>query len=245
MTPEPPLFRGHPNPDHPDRRYWETKNVTAITNRAATALLALTFSPLALAHHPLAGGEMTTFAHGLFSGLGHPVLGFDHLLFVALVGIAAAFTRRPVQAPAGYIAAMVAGCALMAVGLALPGIEAMIALSLLALGGVLLAGRTLGLGSAVALFAVAGLFHGSAFGEAMAAAEAASAGAVLAGYLVGLGVVQYAIALGSGWVARRVWQVTDASAIQPRLAGAAVAGVGVFLTLQMLEGAVFSALGLA
>jgi urease accessory protein len=68
---------------------------------------------------------------------------------------------------------------------------------------------------------------------------------VLAGYLVGLGVVQYAIALGSGWVARRVWQVTDASAIQPRLAGAAVAGVGVFLTLQMLEGAVFSALGIA
>ncbi|MDZ7786757.1 MAG: HupE/UreJ family protein [Halofilum sp. (in: g-proteobacteria)] len=213
--------------------------------RALVGTAALAFAPVALAHHPLGGMEMTTFSHGLLSGFGHPVLGFDHLFFVLLVGIAAALTQRRYSAPLGYIGAMLAGCALMAAGVTLPGIELMIGLSLLVLGGVLLAGRTLGVGTTVALFAVAGLFHGSAFGGAMAAAEAGSTTAVLTGYLIGLGVTQYAIALLAGWVTRNVWHAQDASAVQPRLAGAAVAGIGMFLSLEMLEGAILAVAGLA
>ena len=57
---------------------------------AAGALLSLT-TP-ALAHHPLGGLPMDTFAHGLLSGIGHPMLGFDHLFFIALIGIAALYT---------------------------------------------------------------------------------------------------------------------------------------------------------
>ena len=49
---------------------------------------------LAVAHHPLGGMPMETFAHGVLSGIGHPVLGFDHLFFVALVGVAALYTGR-------------------------------------------------------------------------------------------------------------------------------------------------------
>ena len=36
--------------------------------------LALTVTP-ALAHHPLGGMPMETFAHGVLSGVGHPLLG--------------------------------------------------------------------------------------------------------------------------------------------------------------------------
>jgi len=42
----------------------------------------------AMAHHPLNGMPMETFAHGLLSGVGHPLLGFDHLFFVIAMGAA-------------------------------------------------------------------------------------------------------------------------------------------------------------
>ncbi|MBJ3764231.1 HupE/UreJ family protein [Maribius pontilimi] len=195
----------------------------------------------ALAHHPLGGMEMTTFAHGLLSGVGHPVLGFDHLFFVVAMGIAAAFTGRALTAPLAYLAAMVAGVLLTTTGLTLPLAEAVIAVSLLALGGLVLSGRAVSAPVAMTLFAGFGLFHGSAFGAAMASAEASAAAIVLPGYLLGLAAVQYVIAVAAGLLARRAGD--SAAAIQPRLAGAVVAGVGLFLTLETLEGAAFAALG--
>ena len=62
----------------------------------AGAILAAT---PALAHHPLGGLPMETFSQGVMSGVGHPVLGFDHLFFVALMGLAAAFTGHLARAP--------------------------------------------------------------------------------------------------------------------------------------------------
>ncbi len=213
--------------------------------RAFTALILLAVAPAVFAHHPLGNMAMSTFGHGMLSGIGHPILGFDHLFFVLAVGVAAAFTGRAYVAPAGYIGAMLVGCVLMTAGVTLPGIELAIVASLLILGYLMLSGRALAFGPAIALFALAGLFHGSAFGGAMAAAEAGSTVAVLTGYLLGLGLVQYGIAAGAAWVTRNVWHAAEATAIQPRLAGAAVAGVGLFLALETVEGALFSALGIA
>ena len=57
----------------------------------AAAALTLTFAAApALAHHPLGGMPMETFTHGVLSGIGHPLLGFDHLFFVIAMGVAAA-----------------------------------------------------------------------------------------------------------------------------------------------------------
>lgn len=206
--------------------------------------VALSASP-ALAHHPLGGMPMETFTHGVLSGIGHPLLGFDHLFFVIAVGIAALYTGRAKLAPAAYIAAMVGGVLLMASGTGLPLKEAVIALSLLVVGGIVLSGRALGVVPAMVLFAGFGLFHGSAFGDSIASQEAAMGAPVLIGYLLGLGIVQYAIALGAGWVAKTLWQATEATAIQARLAGAVVAGVGLYLSMENLEGAVLGALGWA
>ncbi len=208
------------------------------------AILSMIAAP-AMAHHPLGGMPMETMAHGMLSGVGHPVLGFDHLFFVALVGIAALYTGRAAIATGAYIAAMLAGVLLMSVGIGLPIKEAAIALSLLTLGGIVLSGRALSLSAAVAVFAGFGLFHGSAFGDAIAGLEAAMGLSVLLGYLAGLGVIQFAIAMAAGLVARHVWKAQAATAIQPRMAGAVVAGVGAFLTLEAAEGAVFAALGWA
>lgn len=201
----------------------------------------LTASP-ALAHHPLGGMPMETFAQGLLSGVGHPLLGFDHLFFVVIVGIAALYTGRRFLSPAAYIAAMLVGCLMMSFGIGLPAKEIIIALSLLALGGVVLSGRALGFLPAVLIFAGFGLFHGSAFGDAIAQQEAGAGGAVLTGYLIGLGLIQYTIAIAAGWIAQTAWKALEATAVEARLAGAVVAGVGLYLTLEHAEGALLGLL---
>lgn len=208
---------------------------------AAGALLPM--STPALAHHPLGGMPMETFAHGLLSGIGHPILGFDHLFFVALVGIAALYTGHGRMAPGAYIAAMLAGTLAMSLGVALPAAEIVIGLSLLVLGAVVLSGRALNIGPAIAVFALFGLFHGSAFGSTIAAQEAGVGGAVLVGYLLGLGAIQYLVMLAAGWVVGTLLKATEATAVHARLAGAVVAGVGMFLTLENGEGLVFAVMG--
>jgi len=196
----------------------------------------LLFASSAMAHHPLGGLPMETFTQGVLSGVGHPVLGFDHLFFVVIVGIAAAVTSNRLSAPGAYIVAMLAGCLLMIAGQGLPAKEVVIGLSLLVVGAIVLSGRALTMMPMLALFAAFGLFHGSAFGDSIVAQEAGMGAHVIVGYLIGLGVIQYLIAIGAGWVSRNVWKALDAKALQPRLAGAMVAGVGLFLTLENIEG---------
>lgn len=211
--------------------------------RILAAALALTATP-ALAHHPLAGAPMETFAHGVLSGIGHPILGFDHLFFIIAVGIAAVCTGRALTAPLGYIAGMLGGVALILNGVALPAVELVIALSLLIAGAILMSGRGLALAASIGLFGLLGLFHGWAFGESLAAQEAGVGGGVIAGYLIGLAVTQWLIAVAAGYALRKIWGAVSADAIQSRLAGGVVAGVGAFLVLEAAEGAAFAALGL-
>jgi len=204
-------------------------------------LLSLLAGP-ALAHHPLAGMPVTTFVHGLMSGFGHPILGFDHLFFVTSVGIIAIFTRHRILAPLAYIVTMLGGCLVTALWTSMPATELMIALSLLVLGSMLLSGHRFNLSTVVFAFAGFGLFHGAAFGLSLATQEAAFGIQVLMGYLLGLGVTQFAIAVAAGLVCTMLWKVSHASAIQPRLAGAMVAGAGLYLTLEHFEGPLLQAI---
>lgn len=188
---------------------------------------------------------METFTHGLLSGIGHPLLGFDHLFFILAVGIAARYTGNARSAPMAYIGAMLIGCLMMSYGVGLPLKEMIIGLSLLVVGAVVLSGRALSLLPAMSLFAAFGLFHGSAFGDSIAAQEAAIGVQVLIGYLIGLGVLQYGVALAAGWAMAALFKATEAAAVQSRIAGAMVAGVGLFLTLENVEGVVFDIFGWA
>ena len=89
--------------------------------------------------------------------------------------------------------------------------------------------------TATLLAALAGLFHGWAYGAAVVGAEATP----LLAYLAGFGVTQLLIALGVGIVARQLWKVARADALQPRLAGALVAGVGLVYLIENVEGMIF------
>jgi len=203
---------------------------------------AATFAAPAFAHHPLGGMPMETFTHGILSGIGHPLLGFDHLFFVFLVGIASVLMARRVLAPLFYLAAMLGGCLISSLWTTLPASELMVALSLLVLGTLVLSGRHIGQTAGLCAFAGFGLFHGAAFGATLAAQEAGFGLPVLAGYLIGLGVIQYMIALGAGWMCASVWKASEIGAIQPRLAGAMVAGAGLYLILEHIEGPLLRAI---
>ena len=202
----------------------------------------LLFSSATFAHHPLGGLPMETFAHGLLSGVGHPLLGFDHLFFVCAVGVAAALTKRLFITPVAYLAAMLLGCLATALWSSAAVSELMVAVSLLVLGGMLVSGRAFNTLTLCIMFALFGLFHGAAFGETLALQEASSGSQVLLGYLIGLGLTQYLIALLCGTVITRSREIGGDIPPHPRLAGAMVAGVGMFLVLEQLEGPLLSAL---
>ena len=225
----------------------ETDGRLDMKRQVSTVLAGiLGFTPFgAFAHHPMGGAPLETFAHGLLSGIGHPILGFDHLFFVVLVGVAALYTGRRYFAPAAYITAMLAGCLMMSTGIGLPAKEVVIGFSLLMLGSVVLSGRGMTLVPALFVFAAFGLFHGSAFGDVLAGREAAVGSHVLIGYLIGLGVIQYAISIAAGWMMVTILRATDAKAIEARLAGAVVTGVGLFLTMENMEGLLFDLMGWA
>jgi len=208
------------------------KSLSAI----ALGLLSVSLPFSVLAHHPLGSMPMETFNHGLLSGAGHPVLGFDHLFFVLLMGVASVFTANRLLTPLAYIAAMLIGCLITALWTSIPATEFIVALSLLILGGMMLSGREFNAATLIVAFAAFGLFHGSAFGASIAAQESGFGVQVLVGYLMGLGFIQYTLALIGGALCASIWKASSASALQPRLAGAMVTGVGLYLVLEHAEG---------
>jgi urease accessory protein len=194
---------------------------------AGLAALASTYSTSALAHHPMGGKTPATIYEGLLSGIGHPIIGVDHLAFVIAVGIAAALIGSRFLSPLAFVAATLAGTALHLAAFNLPAVEVMIALSLVVLGAVIFVGRKMPVAALVGLFTLAGLFHGFAYGEAIFGAEATP----LVAYLAGFGLTQYAIAVlaGSAIVITmgkaRAW----VDNVPARITGGIVAGAGALL----------------
>jgi len=208
--------------------------------RFKTATIALA-APLlaaapALAHHPMGGATPETAWHGLLSGIGHPIIGVDHFAFIVLVGLAAAFAGARFITPLAFIAATVAGCLLKVAGIALPLAEFVIAGSVVLTGIMVLSGKNFGATAYGVIFAIAGLFHGWAYGAAIIGAEPTP----LAAYLTGFGVTQYAIALAVSWLTLSVWKASDSRAVQPRLAGAVAAGIGAAFLIEGIEGVLFA-----
>jgi urease accessory protein len=194
----------------------------------ALGLLALLPLPAA-AHHPMDGAMPETLWQGFASGIGHPVIGLDHLAFLLAAGVLAAGLPRSasLRALVGFLAASMAGIALHLAGIGLGATEALVATSVLMVGLALLMTRRVNAGALLAGFALAGLFHGHAFAEAVIGAEPTP----IIAYLAGLAVIQGALMLGAMALAR---QATRARWLRPAMgAAASFAGVG-FLVVALL-----------
>ena len=198
----------------PGRRPAHSSPLKAILLPAGLLLLApLVLATPASAHHVmdlfrLSPGPLT----GILSGLGHPLLGPDHLLFLLSVGLVALRARL-----AWVMALLATGLAASGLGLALPGLpgaEALVALSLVAVGlvllnrlprwvllpaialhGYVLSGAVIGWGSTPIAFYLLGLFlsQGTLLLLAVTLVRRWSAGfpaprqRLLAGLLIGVG----------------------------------------------------------
>ena len=205
---------------------------------ALAAAMILTTTSAALAHHPLGGMTPTNFTEGFLSGLGHPVIGFDHLAFLIAVGLIAAFHRNLFVMPAAFVAGTVGGAFLTLAAVTLPLAEVVITGSVIAGGALAMRGRVTDLRVAGVLAAGAGLFHGWAYGAAIVGAEPTP----IFAYLAGFGMVQMAIAIGVAALVTKIWKSLDAAAMKPRLAGALVAGVGVTYMVEIVEAVIFPAM---
>ena len=196
--------------------------------RLASSLILLVLgSAPAFAHHLMGGRTPATFADGLLSGLGHPVIGLDHFAAVVAVGCLAAAHR--VALAIGFVLAMMAGVALHLHGTTVPGTEILVALSVIFLGLFMLRNRDVTAVTAFLLFAVVGLIHGYALGESIYGAEPTP----LYAYLLGLAVIQGAIALAAVQIARAV--VRRPAVMSPlRLVGAGIAGIGLAALMQQI-----------
>lgn len=209
------------------------RTISAIAPCTAMVMTAM-LSTSAMAH---TGGDHlhTHDALGSFmSGALHPMGGLDHLAAMLSVGLWTALgagvgTTRATQlwtAPLAFAATLLLGALLALGGVQLPGVEPMIAASLLVVG-LLVASRTqLSIGAGAGLVATFALFHGLAHGQELGGhAMAALAGMVLST----VALHASGIALGLSLQKRSHWW--------SRLAGGTVAGFGISLLSPVLTGA--------
>lgn len=185
------------------------------------AIAALLLLPLpSLAHHAMGGELPTSPIEGFISGLAHPVIGLDHLAFVVAVGLLAAVSAWGIAIPMVFVLAAMAGAGLHLTGVTLPAAELVISGSVLGFG-VLLALRDRPQSLVITgLAALAGLFHGYAYGEAIFGAGAMP----LAAYLAGFTTVQMGIATAAFFFGRQLKQ--GATALFMQRAGLVICGIG-------------------
>jgi urease accessory protein len=194
---------------------------------ALPAILLASLAVPALAHpgHPGGDAHDAGFAHGF----AHPFGGFDHLLAMLAVGLwAVQFAARTENRavlwllPAAFMLPMGAGFLLALNGIALPGVEAGIALSVLILGLAVAFAARPPLAAAMVVTAAFALFHGSAHGSEMGEGMATA-------YAVGM-LLATALLHGAGLVAALLSQQV-ATPVLTRAAGAVVAVAGVVILI--------------
>src|SRR5262245_31486599 len=175
----------------------------------------------------LAATNSAAFAHpglhltGFGDGLAHPFSGLDHMLAMVAVGLWAAQLGRPATwvLPLAFPAVMAVGAVAGWSGVALPWMEIGVTLSVVVLGAAVAFGLRPSLTVSAALIAVFAFFHGYTHGVELP--QSASALTYGIGFIAAT-LTLHAIGLTLGTVGRGAL---------PRVAGSAVAAMGVVLIL--------------
>jgi urease accessory protein len=192
--------------------------------RMTVGLFVATATP-ALAHTGTAAHGLAGAAHGFMAGFAHPFSGLDHVLAMTGVGLWAALVggRALWVWPLAFVSVTVLGAVLGLQGFGLPGMEAAVALSVVALGLAVSLRLPLAVATGAAVCGAFALVHGFVHGAEM------PAGSEVVGTLVGFGLATallHAVGIGSGAAVS-----AGGAPWLPRVAGAAVtaAGLGILL----------------
>jgi urease accessory protein len=155
-------------------------------------MLVSTSMPAA-AHHVMDGKMPTTLLQGLLSGLGHPIIGVDHLLFIIGVGLLAGVVGRKLLIPLAFILGTLVGAAAHLSGLNISFAEIAILASVATMAAAVFRSVRMPALLTAGLVAIAGIFHGYAYAESIFGAEVTP----LYAYLTGFAIIQFAIAVGT------------------------------------------------
>ncbi len=193
---------------------------------AVTCLGLLSAAHPVFAHHALGGQVPSNFFEGFLSGLAHPVLGLDHFAFVIAIGLLSIGQQNSFLIPAAFVLTAMAGTGIHVLKYDLPLPEVIIACSVIAFGAMLLLSRKPNWLALVGLGAVAGLFHGYAYGESIVGAQMTP----LVAYLAGFTFIQYAVAIAALMIGNALSSKFGGMKML-RFAGLAISAIGaVFLT---------------
>jgi len=202
--------------------YW--RYLAAIS---AIIIIDLLISAPAFAHHPLDGKLPANFFEGIMSGLGHPVIGGDHLAFTIASGLIALKITGGLIVPVSFVIATGLGALIHLASINLPLPEIIIAISVI-LFGILVALKSKQQKDKnyrlkiTALAVFAGIFHGFAYGEGIFGAEPTP----MLAYLTGFIAIQLAISLGTYALANRVIKRIPVKYLA-RFVGSAIAACGI------------------
>jgi urease accessory protein len=200
----------------------KTKHLFTTLTAAAAAL------PLsALAHVGADGGGHHNFLDSLSHAFAHPFTGADHLAAMLAVGAWSALTVTPAwRAPAAFVALLVAGALAAFAGLWVPGVEPMIAASVLVLGLLVAVQKKMPWVLAAALAGVFAFFHGAAHGFELAGDTGWAAVGALTGMALGSGLLHVCgMVLGKAVMQRHQWAA--------KLGGGATAALGAFMLTKL------------
>lgn len=200
----------------------------ALTGCQALALTAAAVLPVFVFAHT---GDGSLHDHGaqaaggaFADGFAHPFTGLDHLAAMLAVGLWSALTQRGgrmLAAPLAFAALLLTGALLGLAGLSLPGVEPMVAASVLVLGLIAAARWRVPATGSVALVGAFAVFHGLAHGAEL------QGGAALAG-MVAATALLHAGGLAFGLKLRAM------APLWSRVAGGAIALLGLGLLSRMV-----------
>ena len=195
---------------------------------AATTAAATVLPLSAFAHVGADGGAgHHHFLDSLTHAFAHPFTGLDHLAAMLAVGAWSALTVTPAwRAPAAFVTLLLAGALAGFAGLWVPGVEPMIAASVLVLGLLVAVQKKMPWVLAAALAGVFAFFHGAAHGFELAGDSGWATVGALAGIALGSGLLHITgMVLGKAVMQRHQWLA--------KLGGAATAALGAVMLMRL------------
>lgn len=202
------------------------KNKAIAFGLVSTVLLSINLflnTAPAFAHHPTGGKLPVSFGQGFVSGLGHPVIGIDHLAFVIAIGLLAALsTNLGMMIPTAFVIATAVGTGIHLQNINLPTPELIISASVLLVGIFLAQKNQVNWSLLAVISAIAGIFHGYAYGESIVGAETSALGA----YLLGFCLIQLGIAAIAFYLGKKVLNQSNKPILWLRFVGFTVCGIG-------------------
>jgi urease accessory protein len=186
------------------------------------------FSLPIYAHH-LTGAELPyNVLYGVLSGIGHPLIGITHLIF--MLGVGLLFALQPVVAVSRvmlFLAATWMGALGHLLGLDIPAVEQMMALGIVVAGLMLVWKRAAVLPCVLALSAAAGTLHGFAYAEDIVGARTGP----LLGYFFGFTLIQALVLLSTVMVVRKLRRGHAGNLVRlwEWVGGGILAGLGLLL----------------